>query len=89
MGGGYYTWPHLSYSGMKSGVGFTYSLCLGAVFLAAAILKGLDPEPLAIGCGTTLAEALVIVAAYFPATSGLGTPIHTVASVEKSWSWSS
>ena len=44
------------------------------------------PAPLVIGRGTTQAVALAIVAAYCPATCGVGTPTHAVTSAEGSWS---
>ena len=73
----------------ESGAGILSSLCFGvAFFLATAMPEGPAPDPLAIGHGTTLAVALAIIAAYYLATPGVGTPTHTVAPAKGSWSQS-
>ena len=75
---------------MKSGAGIPFSLHFrAAFFLAAAMPEGPAPNPLGIGCSTTQAVALATIAAYCPATCGLGTPTHAVAPAKGSWSQAS
>ena len=71
---------------MKSSVGILSSLCFGAAFfLAAAMPEGPAPEPPAIGCSTTQAVALTIIASYCLAEHGVGIPTHAVAPAKGSW----
>ena len=53
------------------------------------MLESPAPDPPAICCGTTQAVAFAIIAAYCPATRGVGTPTHAVAPAEGSWSGAS
>ena len=84
--GGWYTSPHLSLIGTKSGVGIAYSPCLGIKAASIPTPKGPATKPLAIGCCATLTGAVVIVAVSCIPTAGLGTATQVVASAEGSGS---
>ena len=73
-GGGSVSHPTCPAVGQKAVQASLIPLALELPLWAPAIPKGLAPDPLAIGHGSTLTVALAIVATYCTAISGVGLP---------------